>query len=145
MAEKSDIQIYKSIILMRNLMTKRNGARQGVVEEVVEGEQEGGQGGGLAPLAQQAAQPLHLQQVGQGLHSGKGCAGGSLFETPANLQAAQLTFSKSASLDQVPGGGWHLHIAKLRGKNTVTKTATIGNTKSKDFEVGWGRSGRVSR
>ena len=56
---------------MRNLMTKRNRARQGVVEEVVEGEQEGGQGGGLAPLTQQAAHPLHLQQVGRGQHGVK--------------------------------------------------------------------------
>ena len=34
-----------------------------------------------------------------------------------------------------------MHIAKLIGKNTVT----IGNTKSKDVEVGWGRSRSVSR
>ena len=51
-------------MLMINLMAKGNRARQGVVEEVVEGEEEGGQGGGLAPLAQQAAHPLHLQQLG---------------------------------------------------------------------------------
>ena len=72
-AGRADIHIYKNIILMRNLMTKRNRARQGIAEEAVEGEQEGGQGGGLAPFAQQAAHPLHLHQVGQGQHGLEGC------------------------------------------------------------------------
>ena len=136
MEEKADIQIFKNIILMRNLMTKRNRARQGIVEEVVEGEQEGGQGGGLAPLAQQAAH--HLQQVGQ--HCLKGCTGG--LASLKHLATSRLLSWQITG----PGARWcmalrHLHIGKL----IVKKITTIGNTKSEDVEVGWGRSRSVSR
>ena len=79
-------------------MAKRHRAGQGAVEEVVEGVQEGVQGGGLAALAQQAAYPLHPQQVRQSLHRGRGYTS-SLFKPPNNW-AAQLAFSKSAT--QVP-------------------------------------------
>ena len=111
-------------LIEKNLMTKRNGARQGVVEEVVEGVQEGGQGGGLAPLAQQAAHTLHLQLVKA--FQPPGCSGGFI-------------------LVRVTGARWCMAAAHCQKRQEQSlKNQTSLEFPSVKFLMLGGRSGRVS-
>ena len=122
--------VVKELYLIeKNLMTKRNGARQGAVEEVVERAQEGGQGGGLAPLAQQAAHTLHLQLVKA--FQPPGCSGGFI-------------------LVRVTGARWWMAFAHCQKRQEQShknrkslETPSVNFCGCKFFMLG-GRSGRVS-